>query len=261
MPRDQATLTSSDNHDIPHLTRGASSGKLTYLDNNIKCGNSLIDDPAVAGADAFKWKKEFAEIMRSGGFDVVVGNPPYIPIEMLSESHKDFFKAQFDVLERKYDSSVVFILHGLSLIKETGYLSYISSVTWQTGENYPKLRALLFQEFGVKTVVNLPFDIFPDAYVETCAYVLSRRKTKSYKIFCFDKNAVPIGLDSLDYEEIKISSIRAPDFKLVLNSASNNTLDKIRTTKGMVTLGQITRSTQGLSASRYSLSAKKTARV
>ena len=163
------------------------------------------------------------------------------------------------MLERKYDSSVVFILHGLALIKNTGYLSYISSVTWQTGENYPKLRGLLVEKYGVKIIVNLPFDIFPDAYVETCAYILSKHKTDSYKIFCFDKNASPTGLDNLDYQEIKISSIQAPDFKLVLNSASNDILDKIKRSAGMVTLGQITRSTQGLSASRYELSATKSA--
>ena len=52
--------------------------KLSDLNNNIKCGNSLIDDPSVAGDKAFDWKKEFPEIMKDGGFDVVIGNPPYV---------------------------------------------------------------------------------------------------------------------------------------------------------------------------------------
>ena len=47
--------------------------KLANLDENIKCGNSLIDDPEVAGEKAFDWEKEFG-----GSFDVVVGNPPYV---------------------------------------------------------------------------------------------------------------------------------------------------------------------------------------
>ena len=51
--------------------------KLTTLKNNIKCGNSLIDDPEAAGIRAFKWEEEFADIMQAGGFDVVAGNPPY----------------------------------------------------------------------------------------------------------------------------------------------------------------------------------------
>ncbi|MEE9430487.1 MAG: DNA methyltransferase, partial [Melioribacteraceae bacterium] len=52
--------------------------KLSTLSNNIKCGNSLIDDPEVAGDKAFNWSEEFKEIMSSGGFDVVIGNPPYV---------------------------------------------------------------------------------------------------------------------------------------------------------------------------------------
>ena len=69
--------------------------KLNNLDDNIKCGNSLIDDPAVAGERAFDRKKEFPDIMNAitptskmiagtgrdsemYGFDVIVGNPPYV---------------------------------------------------------------------------------------------------------------------------------------------------------------------------------------
>jgi type I restriction-modification system DNA methylase subunit len=52
--------------------------KLSNLNNNIKCGNSLIDDPEVAGDKAFDWNTEFKVIMQNGGFDVVIGNPPYL---------------------------------------------------------------------------------------------------------------------------------------------------------------------------------------
>jgi predicted RNA methylase len=51
--------------------------KLANLDGNIKCGNSLIDDPEVAGDKAFVWETQFKEIFADGGFDVIVGNPPY----------------------------------------------------------------------------------------------------------------------------------------------------------------------------------------
>jgi len=54
--------------------------KLNNLDGNIKCGNSLIDDVFVAKEKAFDWNVEFKEIMKGGGFDVIVGNPPYVGI-------------------------------------------------------------------------------------------------------------------------------------------------------------------------------------
>ncbi|MEZ4606428.1 MAG: DNA methyltransferase [Deinococcales bacterium] len=69
------------------------SEQLTYLDDNIKLGNSLIDDVEVAGDLAFKWQEKFPDIMQAGGFDVVVGNPPY---GAHIESHTKSF------LEKKY---------------------------------------------------------------------------------------------------------------------------------------------------------------
>lgn len=51
--------------------------KLNDLSNNIKCGNSLIDYPEIAGNKSFNWEKEFPQIFAKGGFDAVIGNPPY----------------------------------------------------------------------------------------------------------------------------------------------------------------------------------------
>ena len=48
--------------------------RLPLLRQNIKCGNSLIDDPTIVGQKAFKWEEEFPEITKEGGFDVVIGN-------------------------------------------------------------------------------------------------------------------------------------------------------------------------------------------
>lgn len=52
--------------------------KLSNLNGNVKCGNSLIDDANVAPEKAFDWKREFPEVFAKGGFDVVIGNPPYV---------------------------------------------------------------------------------------------------------------------------------------------------------------------------------------
>jgi len=64
--------------------------KLNTLSSNIKCGNSLIDDPEVAGDKAFDWNKEFTEIMKNGGFDVVIGNPPYAKYNAISPKEKKY---------------------------------------------------------------------------------------------------------------------------------------------------------------------------
>lgn len=62
------------------------------LDDNIKCGNSLIDDASVAGDKAFDWKSAFTDIMANGGFDVIVGNPPYVRQELVKHQSAYFSK-------------------------------------------------------------------------------------------------------------------------------------------------------------------------
>ncbi|MDZ7718336.1 MAG: DNA methyltransferase [Balneolaceae bacterium] len=68
--------------------RTAQKGRqLTSLNDNIKCGNSLIDDPDVAGDKAFDWEEEFPSVFENGGFDVVIGNPPYVRIQRRLEEY------------------------------------------------------------------------------------------------------------------------------------------------------------------------------
>ncbi|MGE0085284.1 MAG: DNA methyltransferase [Desulfococcaceae bacterium] len=104
--------------------------KLNNLFNNIKCGNSLIDDPKVAGKKAFKWEKEFPEIMKNGGFDVVVGNPPYINSLELSKVFanqvKKYWKNIFVSAKGTYDIYLLFFELGLKKLRKNGMLGYIT---------------------------------------------------------------------------------------------------------------------------------------
>ena len=70
--------------------------KLNSLNNNIKCGNSLIDDAAVAGDKAFSWQKEFSTVFDKGGFDVIIGNPPYVfARDKISQREKDYYVSSY----------------------------------------------------------------------------------------------------------------------------------------------------------------------
>ena len=78
--------------------RGKPLNLLPTLTRNLKRGNSLIDDPAVAGDAAFPWQKEFPEVMQAGGFDVVIGKPTYERIQTM-QAHApealEFLKANY----------------------------------------------------------------------------------------------------------------------------------------------------------------------
>jgi len=189
--------------------------------------------------------------LSNAGFDVIVGNPPYVPIEMMSLKDKEFFKRKYFQLERKFDSSIVFILKSLELLKDTGYLSFISSVTWQTGENYNRFREFLVEEKGIKKIVNLPFNIFEDAYVDTCIYVISNTKVDDYEIYNFGKKEAISNLANITFEKIHTKDILSRNYKIILSDKSNLILEKINALKDIIRLGDITVSTQGLTGSRF----------
>ena len=86
------------------------------MDNNIKCGNSLIDYPEYAGDKAFKWEKEFSGIFKEGGFDVVIGNPPYVRQEKIKEI-KPYLKEHYKTYTGVADLYVYFFEKGFQILK------------------------------------------------------------------------------------------------------------------------------------------------
>jgi type I restriction-modification system DNA methylase subunit len=122
--------------------RTAQKGRaLTTLNDNIKCGNSLIDDVEVAGNKAFDWEKEFPEIFEKGGFDVVVGNPPYVRQELIGE-FKPYLEKHFKSFAGTADLFTYFYEKSIAIINESGLLSFITNDFNKTNSSTP-LRAFL----------------------------------------------------------------------------------------------------------------------
>jgi hypothetical protein len=131
----------------------ANSGeKLTYLDDNIKCGNSVVDDATVSPV-AFDWAAQFPAIMAAGGFDVVVGNPPYVRMEVLKPI-KPYLEKHFATATDRADLFVYFYELGLRLLKPQGWLGYISSSTFMKTGSGSKLRGLLASQATLQRLVD-----------------------------------------------------------------------------------------------------------
>lgn len=139
--------------------------KLTSLNDNIKCGNSLIDDPEVAGEKAFNWQNEFPDVFEKGGFDVVIGNPPYGAI--LNDIEKEFYRKRYSELQFKIDTYSIFILKVFQLAKTNGLSYYIVPNTLLDNFFEEKVRKQIITKGQLIEIIDLDDKIFDSAVVHS----------------------------------------------------------------------------------------------
>lgn len=149
--------------------------RLPTLRSNIQVGNSLIDDDKVS-VRAFKWDERFGNIMLKGGFDVIIGNPPYGA--RIIELDKLFLKEHYKSATGRYDSYFYFIEKSINLLKEGGLLGFIVPDTWLTNHQTENLRRMVLENCVLTSIVSLPQKVFHDANVDTCIIILRRESNR-----------------------------------------------------------------------------------
>lgn len=127
---------------------------LDSLSGNLRVGDSLIEDSSFAYLDhAFTWETAFPGVFAEGGFDVVLGNPPYVRMEFL-KAMKPYLEKRYEVVSDRADLYCYFFERGLRLLKPGGRLGFISSNTFfKTGSGKP-LREYLRREAILESVVD-----------------------------------------------------------------------------------------------------------
>lgn len=127
---------------------------LDSLDANIRVGDSLIEDSSFAyRSHGFEWKTAFPDIFAGGGFDVVLGNPPYVRQELLKDS-KPYLKRRFEVFGGVTDLYAYFFERGIKLLKPGGRLGYISSASFFKIKSGAALRKFLSNSATIETVID-----------------------------------------------------------------------------------------------------------
>ena len=216
---------------------GLSFTYLPNLENNIKAGNSLVskdyeDNIEVSLFDkkeqhkikTFDWEKEFEAIFKNGGFDIVVGNPPYVFTRDVEwgETLKNYFSDVFNISNTNNKSKAnqsgkinlyaLFILKCKSILKENGVASFIIPNGLLRTTTYDMTRKFILENYCIKEIVDLKDGVFKGVTVSTIIMIFSNSKvSESVKI---------IDANYKEDECIKTTKTQYIDQNLFLNNTS-----------------------------------------
>lgn len=164
-------------------TSGIKQGfKLPNLDKNIKCGNSVIDSKEYDN-NAFNWEVEFEDILNDGGFDVIVGNPPYVRQELIKEI-KPYLEGKYETYKGTADLYIYFFEKSLKMLKEGGVFSVICSSKFSKAGYGELLREFIIKNYNINLYEDYSGEkLFEDATTYPCIIQITNEKTEDNEIF------------------------------------------------------------------------------
>lgn len=165
---------------------------LPVLSENIKCGNSLIgpdfyenqqlallDEEERYRINAFDWNAEFSDITKGGGFDAVIGNPPYIRMEAFKDI-KDYLRLHYAVHSSRSDIYAYFVEKAHELLRPTGLFGMILSNKFVKAEYGKALREFLLRISKIRNIVDLGgLNIFVNATIRPLVIITERKSQKT----------------------------------------------------------------------------------
>src|SRR6266498_2405370 len=178
---------------------------LPDLGNNIKCGNSLIgfdyfegqlfpDEKERAKVNPFDWRNEFKDVFARGGFDAVIGNPPYLRIQGLQENYGnqiEYFAKLYISAVKRFDFYLLFAERGFSLLKHGGRLGFICPHKFLNSDFGSGLRSFLVENGALQTFISFGNNlIFEQASTYTGLLFLQKTFNKTFGYFEFENISI-----------------------------------------------------------------------
>ncbi|MDD5087916.1 MAG: N-6 DNA methylase, partial [bacterium] len=177
---------------------------LPDLGKNIQCGNSLIgtdfykDHPDLTDEERkkinpFDWKKAFPAVFKDGGFDAVIGNPPYVNMTATSiSSHVlNYYDRYYHVLKTAQSKNIfsLFVEKGVHLTAQDGIFSFIVPEGLARTRSYSSVRELIFKLCGLESLLFFEKFVFEKATIGSVVFVVKKGKAPCcYTVTKLDKN-------------------------------------------------------------------------
>jgi len=192
--------------------RTAQRGRtLIDLNDKIVCANSLLNMPFVVGSEALASQKENVGLKShfqiDGGFDVVIGNPPYVRVQGLKSNYEDeakLYEEKFASATGKYDIYALFIEMSFNMLKNNGKLSFILPHKFLISDFGSGIRGFLSKNRAVESLLHFGSEmVFEDASTYTCIITLSHNNQKlNFKSISPKEIFNPFEYDLISYENL-----------------------------------------------------------
>lgn len=218
--------------------------KLNDLNDNIKCGNSLINDPEIAGEKAFNWQKEFPQIFEKGGFDVVIGNPPYVPTEYINDDDKVYLEKNYQSAYGRINLYPIFYEKGLRVLKDSGVLGYITPYTILKNQYYKESRKFILENSTIIELIDFKgILVFQDAAVDSIILILEKKISDKYE-FKQISNIKSFENQSYTVDKFKLSEILSNEDLSMLITINDKLIKRV--SKNTIPLKEIINFNQGI---------------
>ncbi len=161
--------------------------KLPTLQHNLRMGNSLISE-GDAQYKPFNFETEFKEVSAQGGFDVIIGNPPYVRQENIKQ-YKSYFEKEFpNVYAGTADLFVYFFEKSMHLLKDGGYFGFIVSNKFIKSGYGMNLRKYIQNNFKIISLIDKFNDkVFEAATVDPCIIIIQKEKPRKNHQILYNK--------------------------------------------------------------------------
>ena len=224
--------------------------KLSSLSSNIKCGNSLISDVEVSADKAFDWQKEFPNVFANGGFDVVIGNPPYVDMRSMLKDDIVYFKNHFKTASNRLNLFGLFVELSFNIMKNISEFGMIIHRNLIRSNEYEKCRELILNNTELNSILSFKNGVFDAVTGEMTTLTFSKKENPNLNnevaIFNYEKQID----DSIQVAYIKqevFNNCLGKRFNVYLTNEKANVLSK-RFKNNITTLGNISYTLQGIIA-------------
>jgi len=211
---------------------------LPTLDENIKSGNSLVDtdfyDSQLDFGEEkkikpFNWQKAFPEVFKQGGFDVAIGNPPYVMLQNLETREVfDYSLRKFESAKYKIDTYQIFTEQSVKLLKENGLLGFITPNTFLKNIHSEPLRKFILNNCIIQEILLFNYSVFAAASVDTCIFIFEKAKASKKSKLIVNKADTPFIVNEVaQLSQSQFEKNNRTDYNLTISNGDSEILSKI----------------------------------